>query len=177
MTHAIKEPNAPATYKQTRALFFLTKQDWRDKGLTRQEASDLIDKYQNEKQSKGDEHAELFARAWQAGVDAANACTPVPMTVVQHANPLDDDSPIVKSYGPIADGVCGFAWVSVPGNTGFGRWLKKEGKGRKGYPSGIQVWIGAYGQSYERKIAHARAMAAVLRGAGIEQAYGTGRLD
>jgi hypothetical protein len=35
---------------------------------------------------------------------------------------------------------CGFAWVSMPGNIPFGRWLKKQGVASKGYPSGLQVW-------------------------------------
>ena len=35
---------------------------------------------------------------------------------------------------------CGFAWVSFPGNTQFGRWAKKTGVASKGYPSGLQIW-------------------------------------
>ena len=40
----------------------------------------------------------------------------------------------------------------------------------------LRAEFGDYGQSYERKYAHARAMAAVLREAGVN-AYGEGRLD
>ena len=35
---------------------------------------------------------------------------------------------------------CGFAWLEMPGNMPFARWLKKEGSGLKGYPSGVHVW-------------------------------------
>ena len=35
---------------------------------------------------------------------------------------------------------CGFAWVSLPGNSPFGRWAKAQGIARKGYPSGLQIW-------------------------------------
>lgn len=35
---------------------------------------------------------------------------------------------------------CGFAWVSLPGNSPFARWAKKEGIARKAYPSGLQIW-------------------------------------
>ena len=40
---------------------------------------------------------ELYTRAYQAGREAAQACTPRPMHVVEHANPLDDSSPIIKA--------------------------------------------------------------------------------
>ena len=43
---------------------------------------------------------------------------------------------------PLAPGGCdcGFAWVTLPGNMPFGRYLKKIGVASKGYPSGLQVW-------------------------------------
>lgn len=35
---------------------------------------------------------------------------------------------------------CGFAWVQgIKGNSSFGRWLKKNGIGRKGYPTGRYI--------------------------------------
>lgn len=40
--YTCENPEAPATKRQLWALFCLTKQDYRDKGLTRQQASDLI---------------------------------------------------------------------------------------------------------------------------------------
>lgn len=35
---------------------------------------------------------------------------------------------------------CGFAWVSLPGNTPFARWAKAQGIASKAYPSGLQIW-------------------------------------
>lgn len=121
--------------------------------------------------------AALWREATEAGEAAAAACTPEPMIVVERANVLDDSSPIVKQYAPVMGGVCGFAWISVrPGNCSFARWLSKTGRGHKGYYGGWEVSVSGYGQSYEKKLAHAQAAAKVLAAAGIK-AYGTGRLD
>lgn len=121
--------------------------------------------------------ADLAQRADEAGRRAAAECIPQPMTVVQHANPLDDSSPIVQSWGPIADGVCGFAWVTIhPGNCSFAHYAKKHLGADKAYYGGVQIWISEYGQSYERKYAYAQAFADVLREDGIK-AYASGRLD
>lgn len=98
-------------------------------------------------------------KAWQAGVEAAQAAVPAPMIVTdREGNRID--------Y--VADGVCGFAWINVPGNSSFGRWLKKQGIARPDYPTGLSVWISAYGQSHDRKAAHAYAMARYLQQQGIE---------
>lgn len=35
---------------------------------------------------------------------------------------------------------CGFAWVTLPGNTPFARWLKRQGIASKSYPRGLQIW-------------------------------------
>lgn len=121
---------------------------------------------------------ELYDRAYAAGVQAANACIPTPMIVQEHANPLDDNSPVVRTYAPVMDGVCGFAWVNVrPGNCTFARWLVETGHGRRDtYAGGVNIWISAYNQSYERKRAHAVAMAAMLQEANVT-AYVYSRLD
>lgn len=47
LNEAINNPDEPASKKQLWALFCITKQDWRDKGLTKGEASELIQKYSN----------------------------------------------------------------------------------------------------------------------------------
>ena len=121
--------------------------------------------------------AALFEKADRAGFKAGTDSTPEPMYVVQHANPLDDSSPIVKAYAPVMDGVCGFAWIGgIKGTTSFGRWVGRTGKGHRGYYGGMEIWVSEFGQSYERKLAYARAFAQVLSDAGTE-AYGTGRLD
>lgn len=118
--------------------------------------------------------AELFARALAAGTKAGNEVIPAPM-IVQGANLLDD-KPHGKKYF-VSEGVCGFAWVSFPGNTAFGRWAKKEGFAAQFHPKGLCYWVGNFGQSMERKEACARAMAKVLREGGIERVQVGSRMD
>lgn len=50
---AINNPDEPASKKQLWALFCITKQDWRDKNLTKGEASELIQKYSGERPKVG----------------------------------------------------------------------------------------------------------------------------
>ena len=46
--------------------------------------------------------------------------------VVQHANPMDDNSPVEAAY-PLTD-LCGFAWLEIDGRDPFWRWMKRSGK-------------------------------------------------
>jgi hypothetical protein len=59
---------------------------------------------------------------------------------------------------------CGFAWVSFPANTSFGRGVKSHPLVGKGYPTGLQVWNpGRHnGQSIHIIEAGARAFNATL---------------
>jgi len=118
----------------------------------------------------------IFQSARSAGLAAGNAHVPVPMIVRQHANPLDDRSPVVKQYEPVLGGVCGFAWVEIAGNTSFGKWMKAKGHAAPAYPSGLHVWIYDHGQSMEQKVAHAGALAQVLTRHGIKAHVGS-RMD
>lgn len=121
----------------------------------------------------------IWDKAWQAGVDAANAAVPTPMVVTSHSNPLDDGSPVENSWY-VPEGVCGFAWVIVkPGNSKFANWLKKHKLARPDhYYGGVNIWISDYGQSYTRKEAHAYAMAKVLsEETGMEKIWAGSRLD
>jgi hypothetical protein len=121
------------------------------------------DQMPSKKQVQEDGFQMAWGAACIAGAAAAEAKVPKPMYVVERANPMDDSSPIVKAYEPIADGVCGFAWVNVrPGNSPFANWLKKEGKARKAYGGGVQIWVSAYNQSLEKKEAYANAMEKAL---------------
>lgn len=52
---AINNPDEPASKKQLWALFCITKQDWRDKNLTKGEASELIQKYSSERPTQNKE--------------------------------------------------------------------------------------------------------------------------
>lgn len=130
----------------------------------------LKEKIAAEKQHRLARYAEyerLYREAWEAGTRAAIEAKPRPMVIMD-----GDGTPV--DY--VADGVCGFAWVRVPGNTSFARWLGKNNMASKAYPSGLSIWIGDYHQSYTRKSAHAYAMAQHLRANGIECSAG-GRLD
>lgn len=118
------------------------------------------------------DHEALYARAHQAGMTAGNTAIPTPMVVRQ----MGANGEVVKTYPPVMDGPCGFGWVTVrPGTSSFARFLKTKGH-RKAYNGGVEIWVREFGQSYERKVAYARAFAEVLREAGIN-AYGGGRLD
>jgi hypothetical protein len=119
----------------------------------------------------------LHNAAHRAGMAAGEAVTPMPMVVVEHANQLDDNSPIVRSYAPVMDGPCGFAYVTVRPATGsFARWAKANRGWFAAYGGGLQLSVGAFNQSVTRKSAYASAFAAVLREAGVS-AYGSSRMD
>lgn len=121
-------------------------------------------------------YAALAKKADAAGKAAAEAKTPTPMIVGEAKSLFDDSIDYSKPTYFVESGVCGFAWVFVKGNTGFGRWAKNAGIASKGYPTGLNIRVSGYGQSYERKMAYAQAYAAVLKEAGVT-AYAEGRLD
>jgi hypothetical protein len=118
----------------------------------------------------------LYKKAWAAGVAAATGAKVAPMVVGEPVTPFGSDIDFTKQVYVVEGGACGFAWVSIRGNTAFGKWAKKNGKARNGYPSGLAISIHAYNQSLARKEAHAYAMAEVLNEAGIK-AYGNSRMD
>lgn len=131
----------------------------------------------------------LLKAAEAAGDAAAKGSRPTPMHVVQHANPLDDNSPIVRRYAPVMGGVCGFASVIIrPANSRIANVAKARYGDRKGYAlpgslsaykhfyGGLSVNVGGYGQSLERKSAYAGAFARVLSDAGYDT-YVDSRMD
>jgi hypothetical protein len=122
--------------------------------------------------------AAIYEKAKQAGIEAGNNAIPAPMVVQQHANVLDDNSPVKQSWY-VSDGVCGFAWVKIrPGTHPFARWLKQNKLGHHDdYAGGLTIWVSEHGQSYERKCAHAGAMARVLDTIDGLRAYADSRLD
>lgn len=120
-----------------------------------------------ERNARYEEFAKHWEAAWREGERAATEVKPRPMVVT-------DGNGRQVDYVP--DGVCGFAWLNVPGNTSFGRWLKKGGMARPDYPTGLCVWISSYDQSHTRKAAHAYAMARYLQSQGIE-CFARSRLD
>lgn len=120
-----------------------------------------------------------------AGLAALNVCVPTPMVVQQHSNPLNDNSPVVKSYF-VEDGCCGFAWVKVlaktPESRKFINGLKAAGllgtntEWSKSWDTGYSFWVRYGNQSITKKEAFANAFAEVLRANGIS-AYSDSRMD
>ena len=110
------------------------------------------------------EFAKLYAKAHEAGCKAGDAHVPQPM--------------YIRGYAPIADGLCGIAWINVkPGTSAFARWLKATGKARTdSYEGGVCIWVTDYNQSFAKKRAYANAFAQVLQEAGI-RAMANARLD
>ncbi len=106
-----------------------------------------------------------------AGVAAAAKCTEQMLTI--------------KGYEHEPFPICGFAWVNFrPATTRFVRFMKKEGLVQKAYEGGANLWVSKFGQSYDKKLAYARAFADVIQTevvlSGLEPAlkvYGSGRLD
>jgi hypothetical protein len=110
----------------------------------------------------------LWNRALAAGIVAYENCRPRPMR-------LRDGNQVYDVDG----GACGFAWVTIrPCRGPLVAYLKEKKLGRKGWEGGLVVWMGKFfqGQSIERKEAAARAIAAVLKEAGVD-AYADSRLD
>lgn len=126
----------------------------------------------------------LLRSAEAAAMAAGNARVPVPMHVVERANPLDDSSPVVRRYAPVMGGVCGFAWVNVKGNSRVANAARKRYGDRdvrgfsvsRGWPSGLNINMSGFGQSMEMKMAAADAYAKVLRDAGHD-AWSESRMD
>ena len=114
----------------------------------------------------------ILDEAVQAGREAGEKFKPTPVGFYR----ADIMGNRIGPTDIIEDGVCGFAWVKIKGNTAFGKWAAKHGKVRDDYPSGKSFWISNYNQSMEKKEAHAQAMAAVLNKHGIE-AYAMSRMD
>lgn len=120
---------------------------------------------------------EAFNEANRLGFAAGEFNKPHPMVVTQHADPLDDNSPVEKSWF-VGEGACGFAWVRVyPGNCSFAKWLVKNKLAHKAYRGGVDIWISAHGQSIERKEAHAQAMAKHLKEKLQVNCYAGSRMD
>lgn len=117
---------------------------------------------------------DLYNQARAAGLAAAAAAQVQPMIVQQHANMLDDSSPVTRSYY-VNDGVCGFASIVIK-NIKFANQLKKMGLGRKNYGGGYALSVQDFNQSLTRKEAYAHAFAKVLNDNGIT-AYTNSRMD
>ena len=88
---------------------------------------------------------------------------------------IDDSFDESKPVYHVSEGVCGFASLVVrPANSSFAHWLKANVRTNKHYGGGLAVSSSSIvpedirSQSYERKVAAIRAVANVLREAGIK---------
>lgn len=179
------------TKRQGWALYCITKKDYRNEGLTYDEASKLIKELgdpnyvKKTKDTKENEAQKIMDAAIEAGMEALNKKIPTPMVVQQHANMLDDNSPVAQSW-VVDSGVCGFADIRFKANTTPNRkflaGLKKaglvgeHGVWSKSYQGGYSYWVSQGGQSLERKEAFAYAFRKVLEANGIS-AYVSSRMD
>ena len=123
-----------------------------------------------------DEFASIVAEADAAGKAAVAKLNVVPMVVGQHANQMDDNSPVVKQWF-VADGV-----HIKPANKPFAKYLVDFGPAKKdSYNGGIYIWIGDYGQSMQKKEAYARAYADVIKAhaekLGLKHVWSESRMD
>lgn len=134
----------------------------------------LRDKMAAERAERDARYAE-YAKAWaiavECGLAAGKAAIPEPMTVV--------DGFTGRHIETVADGSCGFAWVTVhPGNSSFARWAAKKHGAKKAYGGGMQVyWVSHFNQSLTRKEAFARAFAQSLRDSLRIEAFSGSRMD
>ena len=118
----------------------------------------------------------IYQEAHYKGNVAVEMATVTPMVVQQRANPLNDDSQLVREYF-VSDGVCGFASVTVkPANCKFAKYLVANGLGRKAYNGGVRMSVHDFNQSLQKKEAYADAFAKVLRDNGIN-AWSESRMD
>ncbi len=168
-----------ATKRQLYALWLITHQDWRGKGLTKQQASDMIREASRKSIRKAEAESDvkqIISEAIEAGLKAARDARPKPMVVVTHQNMADDSSPIERAEF-VSEGPCGFASVHISYSTPENRRFINAGKklgliaGRDGKPEnavfhkadrGFMHWVSAGGQSLARKEAYADAFAKVL---------------
>lgn len=183
--------NKLMTKRQGWALYCITKKDYRNEGLTYDEASKLIKELgdpnyvKKTNDTKENEAQKIMDAAIEAGMEALNNKIPTPMIVEQHANVMDDKSPVTQAW-KVDGGVCGFADIRFKANTTPNRkflaGLKKaglvgeHGTWSKSYQGGYSYWVSQGGQSLERKEAFAYAFEKVLEANGIS-AYVSSRMD
>lgn len=150
---SFKNPDAPATSKQTWLLFTLTKTDWRDKGLTIKQASEKI------------------AALMEAKKKGINTVTNTPAldyrviynTAIAAANMVGNSTQQVF--------FCGFASVIIrDSRKGFAKWLKDN---HIGYHSSRGMSISPQGdagitQSMNVKEAWCNEFAQMLIAQGID---------
>jgi predicted Fe-Mo cluster-binding NifX family protein len=113
---AINNPDEPASKKQLWALFCITKKDWRDKNLTKGEASELIQKYSGERTTQNKEALSVnsikkdIIQNLKPKLDKQMAKAFGMQSVVGDADLEGNLIPGRKRYKFFGSG-CGWAWV------------------------------------------------------------------
>lgn len=116
LNEAINNPDEPASKKQLWALFCITKQDWRDKNLTKGEASELIQKYSGERTTQNKEALSVnsikkdIIQNLKPKLDKQMAKAFGMQSVVGDADLEGNLIPGRKRYKFFGSG-CGWAWV------------------------------------------------------------------
>ena len=124
-------------------------------------------------------YEEIWSLAKQEAAKAYSEIKPNP--IAWQSSGVNEGFDPSKPYGIVSEGLCGFAWIWIPnGRHPFVNWMKKNGKGRKNWSKGYDIWTSELcpdgSQSVERKEAAMQAAVKVLRENGIE-AYAESRLD
>lgn len=127
---------------------------------------------------------ELCEKADAAGTAAVEVLQVIPMVVGSETTLFSGKLDYTKPTYFVADGLCGFAWISITpeykGNTSLGKEERKvlEAMGfrKNDYEKTYQLSVSAFNQSIQKKEAYAAAYAKVLRSNGI-RAYSNSRLD
>ena len=119
----------------------------------------------------------IYQMADKAGQEAVERLQVRPMVVTQHSNPMDDNSPIERSWF-VEDGICGFSWINIkPAHSKFAKFLLVSGLARKdSYNGGVTLWVSQYNQSLQKKETYAYAFSETLRRYDIK-AYAGSRMD
>ena len=121
----------PATTRQTWALKCLTGKDYREANLSKEEASKMIGELMAAKGLNKETTKTNFTKLIAQATEAANRAgdewmaqaTPK-FRVVERADPLDDNSPVVRDFGTMLD-VCGIVFLKCTDKrTAFAKWLK-----------------------------------------------------
>jgi hypothetical protein len=204
ITNSETAQNIPASPRQTFALFCATGRDFRSRNLSYAKAHECLSAISNLRNQKAEalkvvediisgntpsviptpvapkcpSFKEIYLKARNAGMEAAQNCMPTPMVVGTPTTPLGNDIDTNKQMYFVSEGVCGFAWIQVkPGTSAFAKWLKKNNLARPdSYYGGVSIWVGEFNQSMQRKEAYANAFANVLNECGI-RAYSMSRMD
>lgn len=117
------------------------------------------------------DYTKIWEQAVEAGHKALVEAKPTPVDWVE-SDIFDNVEPGAKTYH-VEEGLCGGAYLIIPGRGDFALFAKAKLGADRNYPKGLHLSCfdahkGYRGQSAERYEACANAMAEVLKSNGIE---------